>query len=106
MIDNSEQTLAIAVEEPAWLLGNSPGLAYELRRLSSCARRRLRHLAIVRARFGQRLGVKAVAGIGRSSRGERQRKRMTRMVAWLRSGMSVDRSLGDDGDCQPSGTSG
>lgn len=51
MTDNSEQTLTLSVEEAAGLLGISPGLADELRSLSSCARRQLRHPAIVTGKF-------------------------------------------------------
>jgi hypothetical protein len=36
MTDNSEQTLTRSVEEAARLLGISPGLAYDLRSVSSC----------------------------------------------------------------------
>ena len=69
MTDNSEQTLTLSVEEAARLLGISPGLAYDLRSVSSCARRQLRDPPTVRAKFGERFSVTAITGIGRSSGG-------------------------------------
>jgi hypothetical protein len=69
MTDNSEQTITLTVEEAGRLLGISPGLAYELRSFSSCARPEFRHPAIVGATFGERFSVTAVAGIGRGSAG-------------------------------------
>ena len=119
MTDNSEQTLILSAEEAARVLGISPGLAYELRSFSSCARHQLRHPAILRAKFGERFSVTAVASVGPGSRGERQPWNTTPMFDSLRRASWV--SLGPSAtavrrtrpsvavvgqDCQPSERSG
>jgi hypothetical protein len=97
MTDNSE-TLTLSVEKAAGLLGISPGLAYELRSFSGCARRHSSHPAIVRAKFGSASAsplssaLLGVAGGTTAWEDHTDGRRVTEGV------MGVARSVGDSGE--------